>query len=157
MGSLSLLFPTQESNHGLLHCRLILYKVSYQGSPYTYLSPFCLYERQHTIYTVLLTVTSVMSDSVRPHRRQLPCPGSPVPGILQARTLEWVAIYFSNAWKWSRSAMSDPQRPHGLQSTRVLRPWDFPDKSTGVGCHCLLWITVLYPVFSWSVSSVSWQ
>ena len=28
------------------------------------------------------------------------CPGSPVPGILQAKTLEWVAISFSNAWKW---------------------------------------------------------
>ena len=27
-------------------------------------------------------------------------PGSPVPEILQARTLEWAAIYFSNAWKW---------------------------------------------------------
>ena len=27
-------------------------------------------------------------------------PGSPVPGILQARTVEWVAISFSNAWKW---------------------------------------------------------
>ena len=27
-------------------------------------------------------------------------PGSPVPGILQARVLEWVAISFSNAWKW---------------------------------------------------------
>ena len=27
-------------------------------------------------------------------------PGSPVPGILQARTMEWVAISFSNAWKW---------------------------------------------------------
>ena len=27
-------------------------------------------------------------------------PDSPVPGILQARTLEWVAISFSNAWKW---------------------------------------------------------
>ena len=27
-------------------------------------------------------------------------PGSPVPGILQARTLEWVAISFSKAWKW---------------------------------------------------------
>ena len=26
--------------------------------------------------------------------------GSPVPGILQARTLEWVAVSFSNAWKW---------------------------------------------------------
>ena len=27
-------------------------------------------------------------------------PGSPVPGILQARTLEWVVISFSKAWKW---------------------------------------------------------
>ena len=27
-------------------------------------------------------------------------PGCPIPGILQARTLEWVAISFSNAWKW---------------------------------------------------------
>ena len=27
-------------------------------------------------------------------------PGSPVPGILQARTMEWVAASFSNAWKW---------------------------------------------------------
>ena len=27
-------------------------------------------------------------------------PGSPVPGILQSRTLEWVAISFSNAWEW---------------------------------------------------------
>ena len=27
-------------------------------------------------------------------------PGSPVPGILQARTLEWVAISFTKAWKW---------------------------------------------------------
>ena len=27
-------------------------------------------------------------------------PGSPVPGILQAKTMEWVTISFSNAWKW---------------------------------------------------------
>ena len=33
--------------------------------------------------------------------------------------------------------MSDPQRPHGLQPSRLLHPWDFPGKSTGVGCHCL--------------------
>ena len=69
-------------------------------------------------------------------------PGSPVPGILQARTLELVAISFSNheseKWKWSRSVKSDPQRPHGLQPSRLLHPWDFPGKSTGVGCHCLL-------------------
>ena len=29
--------------------------------------------------------------------------------------------------------MSDSSRPHGLQPTRLLRPWDFPGKSTGVG------------------------
>ena len=105
-------------------------------------------------------------------------PGSPIPGILQARTLEWVAISFSSAWKWkvkvkllshvrlfrtpwtaahqappslgfSRqehwsglpfpspvhesetwkwicSVMSDSSGRHGLQPTRLLRPWDFP-------------------------------
>ena len=42
-------------------------------------------------------------------------------------------------WKWSRSVVSDSYRPHGLQLIRLLRPWDFPGKSTGVGCHCLLW------------------
>ena len=33
-------------------------------------------------------------------------PGSPVPGILQARTLEWVAISFSNVWKWKMKVKS---------------------------------------------------
>ena len=33
-------------------------------------------------------------------------PGSPVPGILQARALEWVAISFSNVWKWSESEVA---------------------------------------------------
>ena len=69
-------------------------------------------------------------------------PGSPVLGILQARTLEWVAISFSNALKWKvkvrHSVVSDSSRPHGLQPTRLLHPWDCPGKSTGVGCHCLL-------------------
>ena len=34
--------------------------------------------------------------------------------------------------KWSRSVMSDPQWPHGLQPTRLLHPWDSPGKSTEV-------------------------
>ena len=46
-------------------------------------------------------------------------------------------------WKWSRSVLSNSERPHGLQPTRLLCPWDFPGKSTGVGCHCLLWIMSL--------------
>ena len=83
-------------------------------------------------------------------------PGSSVPGILQARTLEWVAISFSNAWKWSRSVVPDSSRPHGLQPTRLLRPWDFPGKSTGVGCHCLLRNILFSSVqFSRSVASDS--
>ena len=47
-------------------------------------------------------------------------------------------MHESEKWKWSRSVVSDSQRPHGLQPNRLLRPWDFPSKSTGVGCHCLL-------------------
>ena len=61
-------------------------------------------------------------------------PGSPVPGILQCE---------SEKWKWSRSVVSDSSWPHGLQPTRFVRPWDFPGKSTGVGCHCLLRITLI--------------
>ena len=77
-------------------------------------------------------------------------PGSPIPGILQARTLEWVAISFSSAWKWSRSVMSDSSRPPGLQPTRLLHPWDFPGKSTGVGCHCLLHSLVWGKLINWA-------
>ena len=69
-------------------------------------------------------------------------PGSPVPGILQTRTLEWVAISFSSAWKWKVKMKS-------LSRAQLLAtPWTaayqaplsmgFPGKSTGVGCHCLL-------------------
>ena len=72
-------------------------------------------------------------------------PGSPVPRILQAE--HWSGLPFpspmheSEKWKGSRSVESDSQRPSGLQPTRLLRPWDFPGKSTRVGCHCLLRVT----------------
>ena len=64
--------------------------------------------------------------------------GSPVPGILQARTLEWVAISFSNAWKWKVKVKS-------LSCARLLvTPWTAAYQA-GVGCHCLqrldLWDT----------------
>ena len=70
-------------------------------------------------------------------------PGSAIPGILQARTQEWVAISFSNAWKWKVEVKLLSRvrlfASHGLQPTRLLCPWDFPGKSTGVGRHRLLW------------------
>ena len=39
---------------------------------------------------------------------------------------------------WSCSVVSNSLRPHGLQPTRLLCPWDFPGTGTGVGCHVLL-------------------
>ena len=47
-------------------------------------------------------------------------------------------MHESEKWKWSHSVVSKSSQPHGLQPTRLLRPWDFPGKSTGVGCHCHL-------------------
>ena len=66
------------------------------------------------------------------------------PSLGFSRQEHWSGLPFpppmheSEKWKWSRSVVSDPQRSHGLQPSRLLRPWDFPGKSTGVGCHCLL-------------------
>ena len=50
-------------------------------------------------------------------------PGSPIPGILQARTLEWAAISFSNAWKWKVKVKSLSRvRPSGTPWTAALQP-----------------------------------
>ena len=43
----------------------------------------------------------------------------------------------NSSYQW-RSVVSDSSRPHGLQPTRLLHPWDSPGKSIGKGCHCLL-------------------
>ena len=69
-------------------------------------------------------------------------PGSPSLGF--SRQEHWSGLpvpspmHESGKWKWSRSVVSDSSRSHGLQPTRLLHPWDFPGKSTGVGCHSLL-------------------
>ena len=53
-------------------------------------------------------------------------------------------MHESEKWKWSHSVVSNSSRPHGLQPTRLLRSWDFPGRSTGVGCHRLLHMYI-YP------------
>ena len=54
-------------------------------------------------------------------------PGSSIPGILQARILEWVAIAFSNAWKWKVKVKS-------LSHVRILAiPWTVYQASPSVG------------------------
>ena len=50
--------------------------------------------------TLPLIAKSLQSCPTLCNPRDSSSPGSPVPGILQAKTLEWVAIAFSNAWKW---------------------------------------------------------
>ena len=64
-------------------------------------------------------------------------------------------VFCSSCWnkwsekKWSRSVMSDSLRPHGLQPTRLLSLWDFPGKSTGVGCHFIL--QRIFPTQGWNL------
>ena len=122
---------------------------------YIFISWYLSYKtvsRVHNFVNWRCQVTSAMSDSVRPHRRQsarLPHPwdspgkntGVGCPFLLQCMKVE------SENWKWSHSVVSDPQRPHGLQPSRLLCPWDFPGNSTGVGCHCLLQIEGIQAYF----------
>ena len=98
-------------------------------------------------------------------------PGFSVHGILQARILEWVAIPSCRGSSWprhqtrvsriasrlltdwaSREAMLSPVQPfatHGLQVARLLCPWNFPGKNTGVCCHFLLQYTIIFVNYSW--------
>ena len=51
-------------------------------------------------YTAAATAKSLQSCPTLCDPIDGSLPGSPIPGVLQARTLEWVAISFFNAWKW---------------------------------------------------------
>ena len=62
-------------------------------------------------------------------------------------------VHKSENGKWSRSVLSDSQRPHGLQLIRLLHPWDFLGKSTGVGHQCLLCQMVTTTVYNTSAVS----
>src|SRR5574340_147231 len=67
-----------------------------------------------------------------------------LPSLGFSRQEHWSGLPFpslmheSEKCKLSHSVVSNSSRPHELQHTRLLHPWDFPGKSTGVGCHHLL-------------------
>ena len=131
------IFPTQDLNPGLPHCTWILYHLRHYGSTrilewaaYPFSRGTSLPRNQTRVsyiagrfFTSWATWEVPVSDTAAAAAKSLQLcptlcdlidgspPGSPVPGILQARTLEWVAISFSKSWKW---------------------------ESTGMGCHCLL-------------------
>ena len=52
--------------------------------------------------------------------------------------------------KWNHSVVSDSSQSHGLQSTRLLHPWDSPGTSTRVGCHCLKTTQIMFKIFWWN-------
>ena len=58
-------------------------------------------------------------------------------GSKQMGQIKGVCTYAADCTK-SLQSCSDSLRPHGLQPARLLCPWDFPSKNTGVGCHFLL-------------------
>ena len=71
------------------------------------------------------------------------------PSLGFSRQERWSGLPFpspmheSEKWKGSCSVVSDSSQPHGLQPTRLPRPWDSPSKNTGAGCPFLLqWIKV---------------
>ena len=86
-------------------------------------------------------------------------PGSPVPGILQARTLEWVALSFSNAWKWKvKVKLLSRVRPSATPWTTAFQAppstgfsrqeyWSgvpLPSPFLGIGSMYLLFLTSQY-------------
>ena len=87
-------------------------------------------------------VTSVVSDSVQPHRQQptrLPCPwDSPGKntGVGCHVLLQCMKVKSEREVAQLCPTLSDPM---DCSLPRLLHPWNSPGKSTGVGCHCLLW------------------
>ena len=79
-------------------------------------------------------------------------PGSPFPGILQARTLEWVAISFSNGWKWKVKVklLSHVQ----LLATPWTAAYQAPP-SMGFSRQ-EYWSGVLLPSLMWNLKRYKW-
>ena len=79
--------------------------------------PHCFSSPNVSLYSAAAAAKSLQSCLTLYDPTDGSPPGSPVPGILQARTLEWVAISFSNACKWEVKVKS-------LSHVRLLAtPW----------------------------------
>ena len=83
------IFPAQESNPGLVHCRQILYHLNHLGSSKQRLNKYNLFHLLHenvSVAPLCLTLSDPLDSSP---------PSSSVHGILQAKIVEWVDILFS--------------------------------------------------------------
>ena len=122
------IFLTQGSNPGLLHCRQILYH--WAARIMTIIHAAAAKSLQSC-----LTLCDPIDGSLHP-------PGSTVPGIFQARILEWVAIAFSNAWKWKVKVKSLSHvllfATPGTAAYQAPPSMGFSRQEYWRGCHCLL-------------------
>ena len=112
------IFPTQGSNSGLLYWQVDSSLLSHQGALVIQLSIHTFFFFQilslYSYYKILSVV---------------PC------------AIQWVFVgYLFYIWWWwcLVTKLSLTLRPHGLYPTRLLCPWDFLGKNTGVGCHLLV-------------------
>ena len=127
--SFPFLFPKFPNHLIHLSCPYhFLFWINYLLISYILLSTFA------NVYAAAAAAKSLQSCPIVCNPIDGSPPGSPVPGILQARTLEWVAISFSNAGKrkvkvksLSRARLSDPMdcsppgsSIHGIFQARVL-------------------------------------
>ena len=107
----------------------------------------CYFVLYACMLLLLLSCFSLVGLSATPETAAHHAPSS----LGFSRQEHWSGLPFpslmheSEKLKWSCSVVSDSLQPPGLQPTRLLRPWDFPGKSTGVGCHCLLRMHVWAP------------
>ena len=120
------------------------------GKYLVYYSGFWIPNLNFTLLLLLLSRFSCVQFCATPWTAAHQAP----PSLGFSRQEHWSGLPFpspmhqSEKWKWSHSAMSDSSGPHGLQPTRLLRPWDFPGESIGVGCHCLLQLYTTSAYFS---------
>ena len=132
-----------------LHCckLLTLWQVVMQQrktNSKTYLLEHCFHTCTHTPVAAAKSLQScpTLCDPIDGSP-----PGSSVHGILQARTLEWVAISFSNAWKWKVKVKSLSRvwlfSTPWTAAHQAPPPMGFSRQEYGVGCHRLLWLIPL--------------
>ena len=97
---------------------------------------------KYTNYLLLLLLSPFSNVRLSATPKTAAHQAPPSPGF--SRQERWSVLPFpspmheSEKWKWNLSVVSNSSRLQGLQPTRLLHPWEFPGKSTGVGCHCLL-------------------